>query len=93
MHFLLHDWTHPITALALLYGVGGAGMDYPVHQTKSAAYPSWQEEDGGVLRGSGTYRAYMSETMSISASAWAIFCSEESCGWRPKRNDMLAVYD
>ena len=40
-----------------------------------------------------TYREYMSETMSISASAWAIFCSEEICGWRPKRNDMMAVVD
>lgn len=35
------------------------------------------------------YREYMSETMSISASAWAIFCSEESWGWRPKRKDIV----
>jgi hypothetical protein len=38
-----------------------------------------------------TYREYMSETMSISASACAIFCSEEIWGWRPKRKDILAV--
>lgn len=30
-----------------------------------------------------TYRLYMSETMSISASACAIFCSEEICGRPP----------
>lgn len=37
------------------------------------------------------YREYMSDTMSISASAWAIFCSEEIWGWRLKRKDMLVV--
>lgn len=31
----------------------------------------------------------MSDTISISASAWAIFCSEESLGWPPKRKDIL----
>jgi hypothetical protein len=36
-----------------------------------------------------TYRLYMSETMSISASAAAIFCSEESWGRPPKRKDIL----
>jgi hypothetical protein len=32
----------------------------------------------------------MSETMSISASACAIFCSEEIWGFCPKNIDMLA---
>lgn len=91
MHFLLQDWTSLIIASALPYDWDRWGMDYPVHQTKSAAWPSWHEEDGWDLGGSGTYRAYISETMSISASAWAIFCSDDSCGWRPKRNDILAV--
>lgn len=36
-----------------------------------------------------TYRLYMSETMSISASAAAIFCSDESWGRPPKRKDMI----
>ena len=36
-----------------------------------------------------TYRLYMSETMSISASAAAIFCSDESWGRPPKRKDMF----
>jgi hypothetical protein len=37
------------------------------------------------------YRLYMSETMSISASACAIFCSDESCGRPPKRKDIVCV--
>lgn len=37
----------------------------------------------------GAHREYMSDTMSISASAWASFCSEEICGWRPKKYDIL----
>ena len=61
------------------------------HQRKSAAYPIAQCEGEGELGGRGTYRAYMSETMSISASAWASFCSEESWGWRLKRKDIVVA--
>lgn len=52
--------------------VNYAGGTYPVHQRKSAAWPSSQRRRRGSeegLWGRGTYRAYMSETMSISASA------------------------
>ena len=38
-----------------------------------------------------SYRLYMSETMSISASAAAIFCSDDGWGRPPKRKDMIAV--
>lgn len=38
-----------------------------------------------------TNRVYMSDTMSISASACAIFCSEETCGRPPNRYDILSV--
>jgi hypothetical protein len=38
------------------------------------------------------YRLYMSETMSISASACAIFCSEEIWGLAPMpKKDMVDV--
>lgn len=37
-----------------------------------------------------TYRLYMSETISISASAAAIFSAEEGWGRPPKRKDMVA---
>lgn len=53
------------------------------------------EEDKGGLGGSEkkkAYRLYMSDTMSISASACAIFCSEESCGLPPKRKDILNLF-
>jgi hypothetical protein len=43
-----------------------------------------------IARGDA-YRLYMSETMSISASACAIFCSDESCGRPPKRKDIVCV--
>jgi hypothetical protein len=33
----------------------------------------------------------MSDTISISASAAAIFCSEESWGRPPKRKDILYI--
>ena len=45
----------------------------------------------GLTGGKGrTNRVYMSDTMSISASACASFCSEESWGWRLKRKDILS---
>lgn len=31
----------------------------------------------------------MSEIMSTSSSAWAIFISEDILGWPPKRNDIV----
>ena len=40
-----------------------------------------REGEGGVEGRFVTYRLYMSETMSISASACAIFCSEEIWGF------------
>lgn len=40
-----------------------------------------------------TYREYISDTISISASACAIFCSEEACGFWPKRKDIVRVCD
>jgi len=51
------------------------------------------EEEGieGVL--DVAYRLYMSDTMSISASAAAIFCSDVGWGRPPKRKDMIAVVD
>jgi hypothetical protein len=40
-----------------------------------------------------SYRLYMSLTMSISASAWAIFCSLEIWGRPPMpKKDILNVY-
>lgn len=35
------------------------------------------------------YRLYMSDTMSISASAAAIFSAEVGCGRAPKRKDIV----
>jgi len=43
-----------------------------------------------IVRERRAYRLYMSETISISVSAAAIFCSEESWGRPPpKRKDIL----
>jgi hypothetical protein len=47
---------------------------------------------GGEERKGGKYRLYISDTMSISASACAIFCSDEICGRPPMpKKDMLCV--
>lgn len=51
------------------------------------------EIEAEECRGKETYREYMSETISISASACAIFCSLEICGWRPKRKDILIAWE
>jgi hypothetical protein len=40
-----------------------------------------------------TYRLYISLTISISASACAIFCSEDNCGLPPRpKKDIFAYY-
>lgn len=38
-----------------------------------------------------SYRVNMSEIISTSVSAAAIFCSELILGWPPKRNDIVMV--
>jgi hypothetical protein len=76
-----------LVKVTLAVGVGdtllGAGLD------KTAKLISTRGRcDSGQL--GGVYRLYMSETMSISASAAAIFSAEE--GWGrppPKRKDIL----
>jgi hypothetical protein len=37
------------------------------------------------------YRVNMSEIISTSVSAAAIFCSEDILGWPPKRKDIVMV--
>jgi len=43
-------------------------------------------EGGWRIEEAGTYRLNMSETISISVSAAAIFSAEEGCGRAPKPN-------
>jgi hypothetical protein len=53
---------------------------------------TWEGRDILERREGSTHRLYMSETMSISASAWAIFCSEEIWGRPPMpKKDILMV--
>lgn len=76
-----------LVEIALAVGVGntllGAGLDKTVKLVSTRC-----RYDSGLL--CSVYRLYMSETMSISASAAAIFSAEE--GWGrppPKRKDIL----
>jgi hypothetical protein len=49
---------------------------------------------GGGQEEKQTHRLYISETISISASACAIFCSDEICGRPPMpKKDMLICFD
>jgi hypothetical protein len=45
---------------------------------------------GGEGMEGHSYRLYISDTMSISASACAIFCSLEIWGFAPKNMDIFA---
>jgi hypothetical protein len=72
-----------------LYGVGAQGCRGSDRVVRSIARNGTCAIDVLCTRNVKTYRLYMSETMSISASAAAIFCSDESWGRPPKRKDMF----
>ena len=48
-----------------------------------------RERESGAVRDGYRYRLNMSETISTSVSAAAIFSAEESWGRAPKRKDIL----
>ena len=76
-----------LVQITLAVGVGNALLSTGLDKTAKLVSTRRRCDDGLV---GGVYRLYMSETMSISASAAAIFSADE--GWgrpAPKRKDIL----
>ena len=52
----------------------------------------WGRREGKEEGGDFSYRLNMSDIISTSVSAFAIFSAEESWGLPPKRKDMVAAF-